>query len=308
MDTRLNLALVGFGQFGKKYYKNIRSNKDFFLKTIFRKKNVDEKKFKKLSKKNLLKSKINAAIICTPVKSHFKIAKLFLENRIPMILEKPAANNIKEIKELDKLSKKLSVTVLVNHSDLFNQNLKAISSKIKSIGKIKLIDIQFGKYSAKYNTKDLLPCFDWLPHPLAVIIKLFKKVKFNKIIKNVITKKNKSLFQEILISLKGPKNIDIKIFYSNKFKKKLRKITFYGKKGFINYDGYNDKDNFTYIKQKTKLIKPNLTPMQNILLKFYNLVKQKKFQSDLKLSLEVEKIVSIIRKKIHSKTGQIAHK
>lgn len=304
----MNLALVGFGQFGKKYYKNIKKNKKFFLKTVFRKNNLDKKKFKKLSKKNLIQSKINAAIICTPVKSHFRIAKLFLEKRIPIILEKPAANNIHEIKELDKLSKKNSITVLVNHSDLFNQNLKVIFSKIKLIGKIRLIDVQFGKYSTKYNDKNLLPCFDWLPHPLAVIIRLFKKVQFNKVIKNVITKKNKFFFQEILISLKGPKNIDIRIFYSNKVRKKLRKIKFYGEKGIVNYDGYNDKNNFTYIRRKTKLIKPNLTPMQNILLTFYNLVNQKKFQSDLKLSYEIEKILSIIKKKIRSKTGQIAYK
>ena len=37
MDTKINLALVGFGKFGKKYYQNIKIDKRFDLKVIFKK-------------------------------------------------------------------------------------------------------------------------------------------------------------------------------------------------------------------------------------------------------------------------------
>ena len=51
-------------------------------------------------------------------------------------------------------------------------------------------------------------------------------------------------------------------------------------------------------KKRVNLDKPSKTPLENILTKFYFLVKKKKYCSDLKLSLEVEKIQSEIRKKI----------
>ena len=298
MDTKLNLALVGYGQFGKKYFKEIKNNKKFFLRAIFRKKKIKNKKFDILSKKNLLNLKIDAAIICTPVRTHYKIAKFFLEHKIPIILEKPAAQNLNQIKKLDNLSKKKLVSVLVNHSDLFNQNLNSIFSRINSIGKIKYIEAKFGKHSNKYKDKSLLPYCDWLPHPLAVIVRLFKKVRFNKIIKNEIKKKNKSFFQDMTIELKTQKKIRVKVHYSNTYKKKIRNFKFYGNRGFINYDGYDYKNNFILKKKRVNLDKPSKTPLENILTKLYFIVKKKKYFSDLKLSLEVEKIQSEIGKKI----------
>ncbi len=298
MDTRINLALVGFGKFGKKYFKNIKQNKNFILKTIFRKKKIIGNKLNKISKKNINQLGIHAAIICTPVDTHFRIAKFFIENRIPVILEKPAAKNLIQIKKLILLSKKNKTSVLVNHSDLFNHNFNSILSKINMIGKIRLIEIDFGKYSKNYKDKNLLPWFDWFPHPLAIIIKLLNNVRFVKVKKNVVFKKNKSFFQNISIYLKGSRNIDIKINYSNQSKKKSRNVKIYGNKGFANYDGYNNKNNFLYTNRKIKFQKTNLTPLQNILSKFYTLVSKRRFQSDLKLSFEIEKIQSMIRKKI----------
>ena len=75
MDKKLNLALVGFGSFGKIYYKTIKKNEKFLLKTIFRKRKIRNSKFKSLSKKNLKENNIEAAIVCTPVKTHFSISK-----------------------------------------------------------------------------------------------------------------------------------------------------------------------------------------------------------------------------------------
>ena len=106
MDTKLNTALVGFGNFGKKYYKNILNNKKFKLNVIFRKNNFSNKIYQKLSNKNIKSNKIDAAIIVSPVETHYKISKIFIEKKIPLILEKPAAKNPSEIKKLISLSEK----------------------------------------------------------------------------------------------------------------------------------------------------------------------------------------------------------
>ena len=129
MDKKLNLALVGFGKFGKKYFKTIKKDKKFLLQTIFRKRKIGNLKFKLLSKKNLKENRIEAAVVCTPVKTHFSISKFLIENKIPLILEKPAANKLDEIKKLIKISSKNKAVVFVNHSDLYNEKFHFLLSK-----------------------------------------------------------------------------------------------------------------------------------------------------------------------------------
>ena len=153
MDKKINLALIGFGKFGKVYFKTIKQNKFFNLNVIFKKNIFNKSKFKTLSKKNLKKFNIDAAIICTPVKTHYTISKLLIENDISIILEKPAAETLSQITKLIKLSKKNNTSVIVNHSDLYNENFQFLLSKKKQIGKIKFIDAKFGKFSRQYKKK-----------------------------------------------------------------------------------------------------------------------------------------------------------
>ena len=297
MDTRINIALVGFGRFGKKYYNELIKNKNFFLKAIYRKNKIYNNKFQKLTKKNLIKNKIEAAIICTPINTHFELSKFFIKKKIPLILEKPAAKNKLEIKELINLSKKYRSTVLINHSDLFNGNFKFLYSKIKLIGKIKFIDAKFGKFNNNYKDKKYLPLNDWLPHPLAVILTVIKKVEKIKTLKNEIYFKKKSIFQNTILSFHNKYSLNGKIHFSNKIKKKKRQIIIYGKNGLLYYDGYDTKNNFIKTKKKIFSKKKYLSPIQNILEIFYQIILKSRFHSDLKLSYDIQKILDKIKKK-----------
>ena len=127
MDRQMNVALVGYGNFGKKYYHTLKKIK-LYKKIIIYRKNK-KKNFNLLSASSLKKNKIDVAIIVTPIETHYKIAKFFLNLNIPIILEKPVSKKIREIKELNTLSKKKKVSVIVNYSDLFNQNYLNIKKK-----------------------------------------------------------------------------------------------------------------------------------------------------------------------------------
>ena len=52
----INIALVGFGRFGKKYHKELIKDKNFSLKAIYRKNKILNNKFQKLTKRNLVKN------------------------------------------------------------------------------------------------------------------------------------------------------------------------------------------------------------------------------------------------------------
>ena len=102
----MNVALVGYGNFGKKYYHKIKKIKLYKKKIIYRKNK--KKNFNLLSASSLKKNKIDVAIIVTPIETHYKIAKFFLNLNIPIILEKPVSKKIREIKELNIFKKEKS--------------------------------------------------------------------------------------------------------------------------------------------------------------------------------------------------------
>ncbi len=296
MDKRINLALIGFGSFGKLYFKTIKKDKKFNLVSIFRKKKINNSQFKTLSKENIILSKIDAAVVCTPVETHYKISKLLIENKIPIILEKPAANNIKEIRKLIRISKKNKTSVIVNHSDLYNENLKFLYLNKKLIGKISFIQANFGKFSLKYENKLFSPFKDWYPHIFATILKFVENIYFLEIISNKIYKKNRSFFQDLSLYFKAKNNIKGIINFSNFPNNKYRKLTLFGSKGKIEYDGYNEKNNYLFTDKKISIKKTEFSPMEIILNKLHYLIKKKLYFSDLETSLEIEKLLMKIKK------------
>ena len=296
MDKRINLALIGFGSFGKLYFKTIKKDKKFNLVSIFRKKKINNSKFKTLSKENIILSKIDAAVVCTPVETHYKISKLLIENKIPIILEKPAANNIKEIRKLIRISKKNKTSVIVNHSDLYNENLKFLYLNKKLIGKINFIQANFGKFSLKYKNKLFSPFKDWYPHIFAIILKFVENIHFLEIISNKIYKKNRSFFQDLSLYFKAKNNIKGIINFSNFPNNKDRKLTLFGSKGKLAYDGYNKKNNYLFTDKKISIKKTEFSPMEIILNKLHYLIKKKLYYSDLETSLEIEKLLIKIKK------------
>ncbi len=293
MDKRLNIALIGFGRFGKKYYKTLLKLNLFKKIIIYRKKK--NKKFEKLNKKSLVINNVNLAIIVTPVDTHYKIASLLLKNKIPFILEKPVSKNISEIYKLQRMSKTNKTSVLVNYSDLFNKNFRKIIKIRNKIGKINYFHLHFGKFNGNYFNKSFLPHFDWFPHILAIIYSFFKKIKDIKIIKSFTVKRKSFYFQSIILILKLSNNLNAKITFSNIKKGKERKFFIKSNDSQILYNGNIDNENFIKIKNKLiSISKKEYTPMEKIVLELDKIKKNNLYFSNLDFSVKVHKTLNKI--------------
>ena len=252
MVSNLNIALVGYGRFGKKYYKTLKklnlSNKTI----IFRRDN--KKNHVKISSENLKKMKIDIGIIVTPPNTHYKIATFFLKNKIPFILEKPAGINLSQVKNIQKLSIKNKTSVLVNYSDLFNNNFNKLFKSKKYLKNYINGKFLFGKYNGNYKSLNFLPYFDWFPHILAIYFYLFKKIKKKEIIKYNFFKKKNNYFEEICMNIFFDNKKFVNIKFSNLFKNKKRIISLKTLNNFYNYDGNNAINNFLQNDKKKKII------------------------------------------------------
>ena len=73
-----------------------------------------------------LLGKVDAVTIASPTENHLEIAKVFIENKVPVLIEKPLAANVKQAKEIVSLAQKNETTVAVGHSERCNPVVQAI--------------------------------------------------------------------------------------------------------------------------------------------------------------------------------------
>ena len=129
---KLRTAVIGAGKMGAIHAKVYHQLKISELVGIV---DVDYSKAKKLARKYKsdvfldcadLLGKVDAVTIATPTVNHLEIAKVFLENKVPVLIEKPLAANVAQAKKIVALAKKNKTVVAVGHSERCNPVVQAV--------------------------------------------------------------------------------------------------------------------------------------------------------------------------------------
>ena len=290
----INVGLIGYGRYGKKYYDNLLKNKNFRLIKILRKSKKKTNDLFTNNKKVFFKiNNIDLYIIASPTSSHYEYLKTALIKNKHIIIEKPLVSNFNEFIKIKKLIKKSKQIILINHTDLYIDAYLNLKKIINKVGKIKSVKLVYGKIDpyliSNIKNKYKLPHFEWLPHPLAIIIDLFKdqnfEIKLNE--KRKIYKKK--LYQNLKILFTG-KKINIEINFSNNFKNRKRNLEIFGTKGGLLYKGYNKKKCFFKKNKKINYINSSeIDPIKNLLNNFKFKYKNKKFSDDKELIFSTTK-------------------
>ena len=131
-DKKVRTAVIGAGKMGAihaKVYAQLPQSD--FISIV----DVDSGKAKKLADKyNCISSdncmdiidKVDAVTISTPTVTHLELAKIFLENNIAVLIEKPLATNVEEGEKIVELAKETDTVVAVGHSERCNPVVQAI--------------------------------------------------------------------------------------------------------------------------------------------------------------------------------------
>ena len=110
----INVALVGYGYWGSKLARNFQNSKNFDLVAIVdsnrKKLHLEKRNFKYIecldNINSVLKNEnIDLIIISTPTSTHYKLAFSSLNNSKNVLVEKPLSLSIKQVKNLEKISK-----------------------------------------------------------------------------------------------------------------------------------------------------------------------------------------------------------
>lgn len=76
--------------------------------------------------------KVDAVTIAVPTVLHYQVAKVFLENKVHVLLEKPIASTVHEAEILIALAKQNNVVFQIGHLERFNCTLIALKHILKS--------------------------------------------------------------------------------------------------------------------------------------------------------------------------------
>ena len=131
----MRIGIVGAGTQGKKHaYKLSSLGIEVWVTDI------EEKKAKTLSQEvggkwvesfEDFRKGVDGVIIATPATTHYTIARFFLENSIPLLIEKPLVVKREEGEEIIKLARKRAIPVLVGMVERFHPGIKELKKRIK---------------------------------------------------------------------------------------------------------------------------------------------------------------------------------
>jgi len=131
-ETKIRTAVVGAGKMGAIHAKVYHQLPASELVAVV---DIDANKAQALAKEygcqdftdcaDIL-DKVDAVTIAAPTVNHLDLATIFIRNRIPVLIEKPLAANVREGKKIVSLAKRYDTVVAVGHSERCNPVVQAV--------------------------------------------------------------------------------------------------------------------------------------------------------------------------------------
>jgi predicted dehydrogenase len=174
----VKVGVIGYGYWGPNLVRNFTSQK-FGTLVAVAESNIQRHEVIKKQQPTvnlfidaldlILSSEVDAVVIATPVFTHYKFAKLALENGKHVLLEKPMTSTVAESLELINLAEQKNLTLMVDHTFLYTGAVDRIKSFVDSgeIGKLQYFDstrINLGLFQPDINV-----LWDLAPHDISIL-------------------------------------------------------------------------------------------------------------------------------------------
>ena len=213
-----NICLIGLGYWGEKLARNFNNSDSFNIISI-----VDKKRTNLNLAKNIYPSvnlyedyKIaikesfsDLVVVSTPTSTHYKIAKFALENSKHVMVEKPLSLSLKEVKKLNKVSKKKKRMIFVDYPFLFSGTINHIKKIIDQNKYGKILEIESFREQAPVR-KDSNVIWDLGTHDISILTYLLNAKPHS--IKSIKSRNIKrGICDNVYISLKYKNNLNVLI-------------------------------------------------------------------------------------------------
>ncbi|MCZ2393661.1 MAG: Gfo/Idh/MocA family oxidoreductase [Chitinophagales bacterium] len=176
---KLNIVLIGYGYWGRNIARIILNHP--LCKFLYI---IDENKNRRESATQLIEERfvyenihqllidnhnIDATIIATPVSTHYKLTKVCLLHKIPVLCEKVLSNDLEEIKELVHLSIEQKAYLDVDYTFLHNSVVQHIKASIDRDELGRLNYLTFKRTGLGPIREDVNVIYDLIPHDISIL-------------------------------------------------------------------------------------------------------------------------------------------
>lgn len=227
----MNTLLVGAGYWGQNFIRILEQKSNKFKLKYILDPNVeiqDYKCFKSLNTLDSVIDDIDAAIVCTPTKTHFEIVHFLLSKNVNVLVEKPLTTSVIEAKKLFELAIKKNKVLLTDHTFLYNSSIIFINDLIKNNEIGELLHISFERTNLGPIRSDVSCLWDLATHDISIMNALIDD-KIENITASGFLNKNSKVHDIVNISIKFESKF-VSIFTSWLHPEKSRKIKLVGSK------------------------------------------------------------------------------
>lgn len=301
----MNIGIIGAGYWGKNIIRNAINNNDI-SKIFIHDVNIKiSSPYEKISDKiisvdcyeTILRDQsIDSVFIITPPHTHYRLAKLALENDKHIFVEKPITPNSEELKELIYLANKNRKIIFSSHTYLHTPEVKAMRKAIKDeVNLGNPILYQSNRSNFGRLRKDVNVHWDLAIHDLYIIKSLFGKRPLSVSASGVKSHSGyNETFCQILIRYEEGFNASIVVNWLSPCK--FRDTVIIGSKGSLFYDDCLSENKITIYKNeipekletidynrpllKEKIYLKKTEAIQNQINAFIKLIKKKDYKND----------------------------
>ena len=256
----MNTVLVGAGYWGKNFIRIMKNSDNVFdLKYI-----VDPKEefsaytcYKNISEIEKNIEDIDCAVICTPTQTHTEIVKFFLENKIHVLVEKPLTTSKKEAEMLFSIAKNNNVTLLTDHTFLYNSSIKYLKNLIENNELGDILHCSFERTNLGPIRTDVSCLWDLATHDVSIVNALIDDNLIN--VDAGGFSKNKNGIQDVVNFSLGYDKCFISVLASWLHPEKSRKIKIVGSKKMVIFDDLNINEPIKIYDKKIEDISSKVT-------------------------------------------------
>ena len=233
----MNVALVGYGYWGRILKKYIDQDRDMRLVKICHPSAVIDELFTTDIQEIVEDDTIEAVFVATPIPTHYAIVKTLLEGNKHVFCEKPLARQVTQAQELTRIACEKNRVLYTNYIYLESRGIQKIEELLPAVGNIQYVEAQirqFGNFYKDENVYEILAS-----HFIAVMLFLFPTQQFTIQYHDLV--RNSSGQVEVgKITLNGIK-MKVEIVASLKSVSKERTLCVTGSRGVLRFDMLSDK-------------------------------------------------------------------
>ncbi len=248
------ICVVGAGHWGKNHIKTLHElgalggivESDLKKQDELKKQYVNTRFYEDL--KDALSDSYDGYTVATPAYTHYSVGKEILEQRKPVLIEKPMALKVSEARELKQLADKKNVTLMVGHVLLFHPAIQKIKELIQDnkIGKLQYIYSNRLNLGTVRTEENIL--WSFAPHDIAIFEYLIECLP-TEIISRGGAFLQPYIHDSTMTILKFPNNIVGHIFVSWLHPFKEHRIIVIGSKGMFVYEDSSDKKDLLFYEK-----------------------------------------------------------